>query len=185
MLVPGKDGCYRLVIDYRKLNSKTFKTSWPLPRIQVILGSLQGSCYFSNLDLATGFHQMKIEEEDQRLASFITPFGFYQWKRMPMRLFDAPGTFQRLMELVLTYKIVLVYIDDIINYGRSFEEHLKNLAIPQVRIEKSNFKQKYCPQKVNSFKNISRMEFKPVQLLINFYPVPKMVKQVRAFLGLT
>ena len=94
VLVPKKDGSYRLVIDYRKLNSKTVKTSWPLPRIQDILGSLQGSCYFSNLDLATGFHQMEIEEEDQHLTSFITPIGLYQRKRMPMGLCNATGAFQ-------------------------------------------------------------------------------------------
>ena len=80
VLVPKKDVSYRLVIDYRKLNSQTVKTSWPLPRIQDILGSLQGSCYFSNRDLATGYRQMEIEEEDQHLTSFITPFGLYQWK---------------------------------------------------------------------------------------------------------
>ena len=91
VLVQKKDGSYRLVIDYRKLNSQTVKTSWPLPRNQDILGSLQGSCYFSNLDLATGFHQMEIEE-DQHLTSFITPFGLYQWKRMPMGLCNAHGT---------------------------------------------------------------------------------------------
>ena len=71
---------------------------------------------------------MEIEEEDQHLTSFITPFGLYQWKRMPMGLCNAPGAFQRLMELVLTgltYEIVLVYIDDNIVIGRLFEEHLK------------------------------------------------------------
>ena len=83
VLVPKRDGSYRLVIDYRKLNSQTVKTSWPLPRISDILYNLEGSCFFSSLDLCSGFHQMEIEEEYQHLTSFITPFGLYQWKRMP------------------------------------------------------------------------------------------------------
>ena len=196
VLVPKKDGSYRLVIDYRKLNSQTYKTPWPLPRIQYILGSLQGSCYFSNLDLATGFHQMEIEE-DQHLTSFITPFGLYQWKRMPMGLFNAPGAFQRLMELVLTgltYEIVLVYIDDIIVYGRSFEEDQKNLAITLGRIEDANLE--ISPSKCKLFQNSIRflghviskdgIQTDPAKIAaVNSYPVPKTVKQVRAFLGLT
>ena len=84
ILVPKKDGSYRLVVDYRKLNSQTVKTSWPLPRISDILLNLEGSCFFSSLDLCSGFHQMEIEEEDQHLTAFITPFGLYKWKRMPM-----------------------------------------------------------------------------------------------------
>ena len=109
-LVPKRDGSYRLVIDYRKLNSQTVKTSWPLPRISDILYNLEGSCFFSSLDLCSGFHQMEIEEY-QHLTSFITPFGLYQWKRMPMGLCNARGAFQRLMEIVLsglTYDIVFV-----------------------------------------------------------------------------
>ena len=184
MLVPQKDGSYRLVIDYRKLNSQTVKTSWPLPRIKDILGSLQGSCYFSNLNLAKGFHQMEIEEEDQHLTSFITPFGLYKWKKMPMRLCNSPGAFQRLRELVLTgltYEIVLVYIDDIIVYGRSFEEHLKNLAITLGRIEDANLK--ISPSKYKLFQisirflghviSKDRIQIDADKIAaVNSYPVP-------------
>ena len=197
VLVPKKDGSYRLVIDYRKLNSQTVKTSWPLPRIQDILGNLEGSCYFSNLDLATGFHQMEIEEEDQHLTSFITPFGLYQWKRMPMGLCNAPGAFQRLMELVLhglTYDIVLVYIDDIIVFGRTFEEHLKHLELVLAKVEEANLK--ISPSKCRLFQKsikflghiISQegIQTDPAKIeAVTKYPVPKNVKEVRAFLGLT
>ena len=116
---------------------------------------------------------MEIEEEDQHLTSFITPIGLYQWKRMPMGLCNAPGAFQRLMEVVstgLTYENVLVYMDDIIVYGKSFEEHLKNLAITLGRIEDANLK--ISPSKCKLFKILSvswvmlfpRMEFKPIQI---------------------
>ena len=196
VLVPKKDGSYRLVIDYRKLNSQTVKTSWPLPRIQDILGSLQGCCCFSNLDIATGFHQMETEE-DPHLTSFITPFGLYQWKRMPMGLCNAYGAFQRLMELVLTgltYEILLVYIDGIIVYGRTFEEHLKNLAITLGRIEEANLK--ISPSKCKLFHNSIRflgqvtskggIQTDPSKIAaVNSYPLTKTVKKVHAFLGLT
>ena len=95
---------------------------------------------------------MEIEEEYQHLTSFITPFGLYQWKRMPMGLCNAPGAFQRLMEIVLsglTYDIVLVYLDDIIVFGRSFSEHLERLQSVLKRIQDANLK--ISPSKCNLF----------------------------------
>ena len=102
-----KYGSYRLAIDYRKLNSQTVMT-WPFStRIQDILGSLQGSCYFLNLDLATGFHQTEIE--DQYFTFFITLFGLHQWKRMPMGLCNAPGVSQRLIDKIHLRNVTGVY----------------------------------------------------------------------------
>ena len=197
VLVPKKDGSYRLVIDYRKLNAQTVKTSWPLPRISDILASLEGSSFFSSLDLATGFHQMEIEEEDQYLTSFITPFGLFKWKRMPMGLCNAPGAFQRLMEIVLTgltYDIVLVYIDDIIVYGSTFDEHLLNLSKVLTSIGDANLK--ISPSKCKLFQRsicflghvISKdgVQTDPLKVkAVAEYPVPVNIKQLRAFLGLT
>ena len=196
VLVPKRDGSYRLVIDYRKLNSQTVKTSWPLPRISDILYNLEGSCFFSSLDLCSGFHQMEIEEEYQHLTSFITPFGLYQWKRMPMGLCNAPGAFQRLMEIVLsglTYDIVLVYLDDIIVFGRSFSEHLERLQSVLRRIQDANLK--ISPSKCNLFQkklvflghvvSADGIHTDPSKVeAVKTYPVPKTVKQIRAFMGL-
>ena len=196
VLVPKRDGSYRLVIDYRKLNAQTVKTSWPLPRISDILSNLEGSCYFSSLDLCSGFHQMEIDEEDRHLTSFITPFGLYQWKRMPMGLCNAPGAFQRLMEIVLsglTYETVLVYLDDIIVFGRTFHEHLNRLEKVFYRIREANLK--ISPSKCALFQtkltflghvvspNGIQTDPSKVEAVKN-YPVPKTIKQLRAFMGL-
>ena len=196
VLVPKRDGSYRLVIDYRKLNAQTVKTSWPLPRISDILNNLEGSIFFSSLDLCSGFHQMEIDEEDRHLTSFITPFGLYQWKRMPMGLCNAPGAFQRLMEIVLsglTYEIVLVYLDDIIVFGRSFEEHIHRLQLVFQRIREANLK--ISPAKCSLFQtklvflghvvSANGIHTDPAKIAaVEKYPVPQTIRQLRSFMGL-
>ena len=153
LLVPKKDGSFRLVVDYRKLNEQTIKTCWPLPRINDILDVLTGSCFFSTMDLASGYFQMEIEDS-QDLTAFITPFGLFKWLRMPMGLCNAPGAFQNLMELILSglnYEICMVYLDDIIVFGRTFEEHLTRLREVPNRIADSSLK--LSPKSVRSFKS--------------------------------
>ena len=196
VLVPKKDGSFRLVIDCRKLNSQTIETSWPLPRITDTLSSLEGSYLFSSLDLCSGFHQMEILKEDQHLTSFITLFGLYQWKRMPMGLCSAPGAFQRLMELVLlglTYDKVLVYLDDIIVFGRNFPEHLENLRQVFQRIRSANLKisPNNCALFCTSINFLGHVISKegvqtdPKKIeAVKTYPIPVNVKTSRAFLGL-
>ena len=80
LLVKKKDGTFRLVVDYRGLNKQIEKTSWPLPRINDVIDSLDGNIYFSNIDLTSGYSQMALEEESQNLTAFITPVGLYKWK---------------------------------------------------------------------------------------------------------
>ena len=139
---------------------------------------------------------MEILEEDQHLTSFITPFGLYQWKRMPMGICNAPGAFQRLMELVLsglTYDKVLVYLDDIIVFGRNFPEHLENLRHVFQRIRSANLK--ISPHKCELFRTsinflahvISKegVQTDPKKIeAVKTYPIPVNVKTLRAFLGL-
>ena len=111
ILVKKKGGTYRLVVDYRGLNKKIEKTSWPLPRINDVIGSLDENIYFSNIDLTSGYFQMTLEEESQNLTAFITPMGLYKWKRLPMGLTSAQGLFQNLMELILaglSYEVVFL-----------------------------------------------------------------------------
>ena len=117
-----------MVVDYRGLKKQIEETCWPFPQINEVIDSLEGNMYFLNIDLLSGYFQMAIDEEIQNLTAFITPLGLYKWKRLPMRLASAPGAFQNLMELIcagLSYEVALLYLDDVIVFGRIFDEHLK------------------------------------------------------------
>lgn len=132
VLVRKKDGELRFCVDYRKINAKTKKDAYPLPRIDDLLDALGGSQYFSSLDLAAGYWQIPIHESDREKTAFITPSGLYQFKVMPFGLSNAPATFQRIMDALLSgikWQRCLVYMDDVIVFARTFEEHLESLQL--------------------------------------------------------
>jgi len=121
---------HRLCVDYRKLNAVTKKDSYPLPRIDDILDQLSGNSWFSTLDLKSGYWQVKINLKDEEKTAFSVGNGLWQFTVMPFGLCNAPATFERLMEKVLhglIPKICLVYLDDVIIFGKSFSEILENL----------------------------------------------------------
>lgn len=126
-----KDGSLRLCMDYRKLNARTIKDAYPLPRIQDTLDSLSGATLFSTLDLRSGYWQVEMAEEDKSKTAFtIDRMGLFECNRMPFGLTNAPSTFQRLIERVLKgmlSKDCCVYINDIVIFSSTFEEHLSKL----------------------------------------------------------
>ena len=132
VLVPKPDGSMRFCIDYRKLNSITERDMYPLPRMDDCLDSLGDACVFSTLDANAGYWQIRVSKEDREKTSFICHAGTYQFIRMPFGLVNAPATFQRAMDVILSsvkWKFCLVYLDDIIIYSPSHQQHLKDLDL--------------------------------------------------------
>ena len=120
VLVRKKDGTYRLCVDYRALNAVTYQDTYPLPHIDTCLGSMDGTTWFSTLDLRSGYHNIPICDRDKDKTAFITRRGCFRYKVLPFGLTTAPSVFQRLMDLVLcglTYVTCLVYLDDIIVFS--------------------------------------------------------------------
>lgn len=130
VLVKKKDGTLRFCVDYRKLNSVTKKDVYPFPRIDDSLGRLRRAKYFSSIDLRSGYWQIEVDERDREKTAFVTPDGLYEFKVLPFGLCSAPATFQRMMDSVLTglkWQTCLVYLDDVVVFSTTFEEHLSRL----------------------------------------------------------
>jgi hypothetical protein len=130
LFVGKKDGSLRMVQDYRYLNKITIKNRYPLPRIDDLLDSICGMKYFTSLDLTSGYYQIRITEEDVPKTAFRTPFGLYQFKVLTFGLTNAPATFQSVMnDMLRPYvgKFVVVYLDDILIFSKTAEEHLSHL----------------------------------------------------------
>jgi hypothetical protein len=132
LLVEKKDGSLRMVVDYPRLNIATIRNSAPLPQIDDTLDALAGAKYFTSLDLHSGYHQLRIADQDVPKTSFKTHMGQFQFKVLPFGLCNAPATFQATMNKIFApylHKFVVVYLDDIMIYSRSEEEHKQHLAL--------------------------------------------------------
>ncbi|GKB08966.1 putative reverse transcriptase domain-containing protein, partial [Tanacetum coccineum] len=134
-LIPGaapKDGSFRMCIDYWELNKLTVKNRYPLPRIDDLFDQLQGSSVYSKINLRSGYHQLRVRDEDIPKSAFRTWYGHYKFKVMSFGLTNAPAVFMDLMNRVYKPyldKFVIVFIDDILIYSRNKEEHVDHLRI--------------------------------------------------------
>lgn len=198
VIVRKKDGSLRLCIDFRKLNMRTVKDAYGIPRIEDSLHLLVGSRYFSKLDLKAGYWQVELHEDDKMKTAFqVGNLGFFECNRMPFGLCNAPATFQRLMERAmgdLNLRDCLIYLDDIIIFSDSFDTHLERLDAVFQRLHTYNLKLK--ASKCEFFKRevtylghvVSEEGIKtdPEKIrALKDWPVPKSVKDVRKFLGFT
>ena len=197
LFVKKKDGTMRMCVDYRALNNVTIKNSYPLPRVDELFDRLQGAKYFSKIDLRSGYHQIRIADEDVPKTAFRTRYGHFEFLVLPFGLTNAPGTFMHLMHQAFRPfldEFALVFLDDILIYSKTLEEHEKHVrqVLEVLRKEKLYAKESKCEffkTEVEFLGHIVgrdgvRMMEDKVKAVAD-WPEPKNVRDVRAFLGTT
>ena len=196
VLCRKKNNELRMCVDFRQLNLKTKKDSYALPRTEEILEALAGNRYFTILDMKSGYHQIELHEaHKERTAFTVGPLGFYEYHRMPFGLVNAPATYQRLMEECfegLHLDICYIYLDDLIIFSKTYEEHLERLEkifkrLREVNLKLSPKKCEFFRKKVKYVGNIVSEEgIEPDPDKINKvqqWPRPTNPDEVRQFLG--
>ncbi|GKC96067.1 putative reverse transcriptase domain-containing protein [Tanacetum coccineum] len=196
LFVKKKDGYFRMCIDYRKLNKLTVKNRYPLPRIDDLFDQLQGSKVYSKINLRSGYHQLRVREEDILKTAFRTRYGHYKFQVMPFGLTNAPAVFMDLMNRVCKpylYKFVIVFIDDILIYSKSKEEHVEHLKLILELLKKEELYAKFSKcefwlSKVQFLGHVIDSEgihVDPAKIeSIRDWASPKTPTEIRQFLGL-
>ncbi|GJU40301.1 reverse transcriptase domain-containing protein [Tanacetum coccineum] len=191
-----KDGSFRMCIDYRELNKLTVKNRYPLPRIDDLFDQLQGLQFFSKIDLRSGYHQLRVHEDDIPKTAFRTRYGHFEFTVMPFGLTNAPAIFIDLMNRVCRPyidKFVIVFIDDILIYYKTREEHVEHLrlVLEQLKKEKMYAKFSKCEfwlrevQFLGHVINGNGIHVDPSKIeVVKNWKAPRTPTEVRSFLGL-
>ena len=196
VLAKKKDGSTRFCIDYRRLNNVTVKDAYPLPKIDESLSQLNGSNWFCALDMNTGYWQVELDARDKEKTAFVSRQGLYEFNVMPFGLCNAPATFERLMDTVLSglqWQVCLIYLDDIIVYGKTFDAMLANLEKVFQKLLSAGLKLKArkCTLFAKQVKYLGHVisekgiETDPDKVsVVERWPQPMDKTQVRSFIGL-
>jgi hypothetical protein len=196
LFAPKKDGTLRMCIDYRALNKLTVKNRYPIPRIDDLLDHLQGAQYFSTLDLQQGYHQIRMNPADIPCTAFSTPQGHFEFTVMTFGLTNAPATFQAAMNSMFKQyigKFCLVYLDDVLIFSKTAEEHMTHLQLVldllrqnqyQAKLSKCNFGLPELPY-LGFIVGRDGVKANPAKIadIVN-WPIPRTVTHVQQFLGL-
>ena len=197
LFVKKKEGTYRMVIDYRALNQITIPDRYPLPRIDDLLDKLKGAKVFSSLDLLSGYHQVRLKEEDIPKTAFRTPFGLYEFLVLPFGLTNAPATFQRLMNEIfhdfIREGFVVVYLDDVLIFSKNEGEHYTHLerVFHRLRERELFAKLAKCEFLCSELRYLGHiigkegLKVDPHKMeVVKDWPTPVNVTDIRRFLGL-
>ncbi|GKC42926.1 putative reverse transcriptase domain-containing protein, partial [Tanacetum coccineum] len=196
LFVKKKDGSFQMCIDYRELNKLTVKNRYPLPRIDDLFDQLQGSSVYSKIDLRSGYHQLRVREEDIPKTAFRTRYGHYEFQVMPFGLTNAPAVFMDLMNRVCKPyldKFVIVFIDDILIYSKNKQEHNEHLKLILELLKKEELYAKFSKcefwiPKVQFLGHVidsKGIHVDPAKIeSIKDWASPKSPTEIRQFLGL-
>ncbi|GJQ91246.1 putative reverse transcriptase domain-containing protein [Tanacetum coccineum] len=196
LFVKKKDGSFRMCIDYRELNKLTIKNRYPLPRIDDLFDQLQGSQYFSKIDLRSGYHQLRVHEDDIPKTAFRTRYGHFEFTVMPFGLTNAPAVFMDLMYRVCRPyldKFLIVFIDDILIYSKTQEEHEVHLGLVLELLKEKKLYAKFSKcefwlrevQFLGHVINGDGIHVDPSNIeAVKNWEAPRTPSEVRSFLGL-
>ena len=196
LLVKKQEGTWQFYVDYRALNQQTVKDTFPIPIVEELLDELHGACFFTKLDLRSGYHQVRVHAEDVEKTAFRTHEGHFKFLLMPFGLTNAPATFQSLMNTVLwpfLRKFILVFFDDIVIYSPSWSTHLQHINIVLTALREHHLRLKlskcsFAQPTVNYLGHVISgqrvaMDNEKVAAVAS-WPQPRSVRGLRGFLGL-
>ncbi|KAK1424218.1 hypothetical protein QVD17_19539 [Tagetes erecta] len=196
LFVKKKDGTFRMCIDYRELNKVTVKNRYPLPRIDDLFDQLQGSGVYSKIDLRSGYHQLRVRDEDITKTAFRTRYGHYEFAVMPFGLSNAPAVFMDLMNRVCKPyldKFIIVFIDDILIYSKNETDHAEHLRLTLELLKREQLyaklsKCEFWIREVHFLGHVVNekgIHVDPAKVeSIQNWPTPKTPSEIRQFLGL-